>query len=425
MLHTVTLSTTRAATGPILYRASVVGHGRPVRRSAAHVLPPQRLRHRRVRHRLSGQLAGARAATASARSATSTPSSTTAGAAPSPSRNAICIHEEDHGILWKHLDWRTGHSEVRRSRRLVVSFIATVGNYEYGFYWYFYQDGTHRARGEADRHHLQRRRRARRDSRRGASWSRPRSTRPIHQHFFNVRLDMMVDGPQNSVYEVDTRRRPARARRIPHGNAFRTRGHACSAASPRPSAIIDPLAGRFWKIVNPSVTNRLGEPVGLQAHARRERPALRGARGPGDPARRLHDQAPVGDALRPARAVRGRRLSEPAPGRRRAAELRRRTTRRSTNADVVVWYTFGAHHVVRPEDWPVMPVASHRLHAQAGRLLRPQPGARRAPAGGRTARTATAARAATRAEPPREGPTRAGGIRRSGCSGAPRARRAP
>ena len=26
------------------------------------------------------------------------------------------------------------------------------------------------------------------------------------------------------------------------------------------------------------------------------------------------------------------------------------------NTDVVVWYTFGAHHPVRPEDWPVMPV---------------------------------------------------------------------
>jgi Copper amine oxidase, enzyme domain len=45
-------------------------------------------------------------------------------------------------LLWKHLDWRTGYSKVRRSRRLVVSFIATVGNYEYGFYWYFYLDGT-------------------------------------------------------------------------------------------------------------------------------------------------------------------------------------------------------------------------------------------------------------------------------------------
>ena len=22
----------------------------------------------------------------------------------------------------------------------------------------------------------------------------------------------------------------------------------------------------------------------------------------------------------------------------------------------MLWYTFGAHHIVRPEDWPVMPV---------------------------------------------------------------------
>src|ERR687893_2721294 len=56
--------------------------------------------------------------------------------------NVICMHEEDTGILWKHVDWRTNQTEVRRSRRLVVSFIATVANYEYGFYWYFYQDGS-------------------------------------------------------------------------------------------------------------------------------------------------------------------------------------------------------------------------------------------------------------------------------------------
>ncbi|GAA0163089.1 oxidase [Lithospermum erythrorhizon] len=53
--------------------------------------------------------------------------------------NCVCMHEEDHGILWKHQDWRTGLAEVRRSRRLTVSFVCTVANYEYGFYWHFYQ----------------------------------------------------------------------------------------------------------------------------------------------------------------------------------------------------------------------------------------------------------------------------------------------
>ncbi len=56
--------------------------------------------------------------------------------------HAICVHEEDYGILWKHVDQRGGTDEVRRSRRLVVSFVATVGNYEYGFYWYLYLDGN-------------------------------------------------------------------------------------------------------------------------------------------------------------------------------------------------------------------------------------------------------------------------------------------
>ena len=55
---------------------------------------------------------------------------------------AICLHEEDFGILWKHQDLHSGTTEVRRNRRFVISSIYTVGNYEYAFYWYLYLDGT-------------------------------------------------------------------------------------------------------------------------------------------------------------------------------------------------------------------------------------------------------------------------------------------
>ena len=56
--------------------------------------------------------------------------------------NAICMHEEDDSIMWKHYDYRQDTAEVRRSRKLIISFIATVANYEYGFYWHLYLDGT-------------------------------------------------------------------------------------------------------------------------------------------------------------------------------------------------------------------------------------------------------------------------------------------
>ena len=64
------------------------------------------------------------------------------GGKPRTIKNAICIHEEDFGILWKHTDIFNGSAASRRQRRLVVSYFTTVGNYDYGFYWYFYLDGT-------------------------------------------------------------------------------------------------------------------------------------------------------------------------------------------------------------------------------------------------------------------------------------------
>ncbi|MFI7495549.1 tyramine oxidase, partial [Kocuria sp. M4R2S49] len=55
--------------------------------------------------------------------------------------HAVCMHEEDYGVLWKHTEFGEA-PQVRRSRRLVISYFATIGNYEYGFFWYFYLDGS-------------------------------------------------------------------------------------------------------------------------------------------------------------------------------------------------------------------------------------------------------------------------------------------
>lgn len=57
-------------------------------------------------------------------------------------RNAICIHEEDNGILFKHTDFRDGSTLTTRARKLIISQIFTAGNYEYCIYWIFHQDGT-------------------------------------------------------------------------------------------------------------------------------------------------------------------------------------------------------------------------------------------------------------------------------------------
>ena len=160
---------------------------------------------------------------------------------------AICLHEEDAGLLWKHYDGNLGTTETRRSRRLVISFILTADNYEYAIYWYFYQDGTHRVRGEADRHRADQRAAARARPAISARWSRRRRSPPHHQHFLSVRLDMAVDGLSNTVYEVDTEavragsRQPA-GQRVPAGQAAATpriRGAARDRPVARPV-----LAGR-------------------------------------------------------------------------------------------------------------------------------------------------------------------------------------
>ena len=267
--------------------------------------------------------------------------------------NAICLHEEDFGILWKHMDWRTEQTEVRRSRRLVISFIATVGNYEYGFYWYFYQDGTIQYEvkltgvvstaavmpGEVPKY---------------GTLVAPQLNAPIHQHIFNVRMDMSVDGQQNSVYEVDIV--PEAEEKNPYGNAF----YAKSTLLPTEKAaqrLIDPMKGRYWKIVNASKKNAMGYPTAYKLMPGENTlpmalPTASVSKRAAYMSQHLwvtpyheDEKYPAGD------------YPNQNPG---GAGLPHWTEsdRSVEDTDVVVWYTFAHSHSPRAEDWPVMPVAT-------------------------------------------------------------------
>jgi len=115
--------------------------------------------------------------------------------------------KKDFGILWKHTDWRTNETEVRPNRRLVVSFIATVGTTNTAFYWYFQQDGQ--IQFEVKLTGIMHTGALRPGEKRAyGRLVAPQLYAPNHQHMFNVRLDMMVDGAQNSIYESHNESEP-------------------------------------------------------------------------------------------------------------------------------------------------------------------------------------------------------------------------
>ena len=179
------------------------------------------------------------------------------------------MHEEDHGILWKHTNLLTGAVETRRSRRFVVSFFATIGNYDYGFFWYFYLDGTIELEAKAtgivftagglpgttDPH---------------ASEIAPGLFAPYHQHLFCARLDMEVAGAGNSVDEIDMVGVPSGPDN-PYGNAFTTRATPLASES-EGSRMADPASGRVWRISNPSSRNAVGAPRAYHLHPHGSRP---------------------------------------------------------------------------------------------------------------------------------------------------------
>jgi primary-amine oxidase len=268
--------------------------------------------------------------------------------------NAICLHEEDYGISWKHTDFSADEVAVRRSRRLVISMIATIGNYEYGFFWYFYIEVEVKLTGVLTVGAL-----AHGEWPRWGALVAPRLYGPNHQHFFNFRLDMSIDGPANSVYEVDSIPEPDPSLN-PGRNAWITR-ETLVASEAGGARDWDWSTNRYWKVTNPSSVNELGSPVAYKLTPRDVvRPLVQEGSLIYDRARfvqhnlwvtRYHPRElyAAGDYMWQSGDAQGlpQYVADDAP---------------LENADVVLWYTLGAHHVARPEDWPVMPCAYTGFH---------------------------------------------------------------
>ena len=178
-------------------------------------------------------------------------------------------------MLWKHWDFRTGDTEVRRSRRLVISSISTVGNYDYGFYWYLYQDGTIEAEVKATGIIVDRGRAAGRD----AAPRRARRRRPERDDppaLLLVRLDLDLDGARQLGLRGRDRPTPPGPDN-PYGNGFATVRTPLAGDGGR-ARRIDPLRPRTGSSSNPRQRNAVGEPVGYKLVAGRERAAVRAAR---------------------------------------------------------------------------------------------------------------------------------------------------
>jgi primary-amine oxidase len=265
--------------------------------------------------------------------------------------NAICIHEEDNAVLWKHVDHDAG-AEVRRMRRLTLSFHVTVANYEYLVYWRLYQDGNIECEVRATGIMVTTPLAPGRPNPNGTLVDE-RTYAPFHQHFLVARLDLDIDGTDNTAYMTESYAEPIGPEN-PYGLSLVVRNVALRTEA-EGKQDVDFATQRAWKVVNTNVTNGLGSHPSYKLVPSGAIPPMFDPRSP--VLKRANvightlwvtpnhpdERWPAGEFVNQSTADTG--LGEWT-----------KADRSIENTDVVLWYVFGIHHITRPEDWPVMPV---------------------------------------------------------------------
>jgi primary-amine oxidase len=273
--------------------------------------------------------------------------------------NAVAIYEEYGGTLWRH------GTVSRRATNLAIKYYTTIENYDYGFTWRFKQDGTIdvdiELTGIVEVQGVNRKSQMNAPDKNDLSYNgmtfgtlvHPNVEAINHQHFFVFRLDMDIDGANNNgVMEMNARLVPS-GKDNPYNNAFVVE-HTHFMTELDAQRSVNYESGRCWHIENNQVHNGLGQHVGYMLM-------------PGSQAKPF---MPPGSIVRKKAGFLDHQLwvtqynegeEYPAglyPASNKVYDGLPQWSARNrpiSNNDVVVWYVAGITHIVRPEEWPVMP----------------------------------------------------------------------
>lgn len=281
-------------------------------------------------------------------------------------RNAICIHEEDDGVLFKHSDFRDDFQTTvtTRGKKLIISQIFTAANYEYCVYWILRQDGTIkleiRLTGILNTYICA-------DGEDIGPWGTvvyPNVNAHNHQHLFSLRIHPRIDGDNNSAATSDAKPSP-----FPTGSTQNMYGNAFYCEKTTFKTVKESITNfesataRTWDMYNPSSIHKYsGKPATYKLWSTfcspllAQEDSLVKKRAPWAAS---HTQVVpyVDDKLGYGRLYpSGDHVPQwSGDGLRGMREWIGDGTDKVDNTDILLFHTFGITHFPAPEDFPVMP----------------------------------------------------------------------
>ena len=276
--------------------------------------------------------------------------------------NAIAVFERYAGPEYKHQEMGQPNISTER-RELVVRWISTVGNYDYMFDWVFSENGTIGINAGATgieavkgvKSKTMQDATAKDDTRYGTLLA-PNIVGTTHQHIYNFRLDLDIDGENNSLTEIDPVVLP-NTTGTPRTSTMQTVQRTVETEK-QAAQKFDPSTVRL--LSNTNKTNKVGNPVSYQLipYAGGTHPVAKGANFGKDEwiynrlsfmDKQIWVTKYNPDERFPEGKYPNRSNKDTGLGQFTADD------QNIVNTDTVVWLTTGTTHIARAEEWPIMP----------------------------------------------------------------------